>query len=369
VSGACAACLRRSYLVAHLAPRIAGVLDRPGRRTAPLLALGDGELIAAVAGADAEAAFAHLERFDLAAARRGLAYAAVDAVCRHEDDYPERLGELADPPPVVFLAGSRERLAALTEGPAVALVGTRQPSAYGREVAYALGRGLGAAGVAVVSGLALGIDAVGHRGCLDAGGKAVAVLANGPDIAYPRRHRRLWEELRSRGLVMAELPPGRRALRWSFPARNRIMAGLAEMTVVVEAGEPSGSLITAAFAGDLGRPVGAVPGRVTARMAAGSNGLLRDGARLVTGPEDVLDELYGVGAARAPGPPSAGAPLDAGLRDVLAAVESGAQAEGLARAAGVSPREARAALARLEAAGYLVRDGLGRYERTTLREP
>ena len=177
----------------------------------------------------------------------------------------------------------------------MAIVGTRNPSPYGREVAHSLGRGLGAAGVPVVSGLALGIDATAHRGCLAGGGLPVAVLACGPDVAYPRRHRALHRDVCARGAVLSELPPGVQPFRWSFPARNRIMAGLARMTVVVEAADPSGSLITSDFARDLGRSVAAVPGHVTARMARGTNGLLRDGAVPVTGPADVLDELFGAG--------------------------------------------------------------------------
>ena len=184
----------------------------------------------------------------------------------------------------------------------MAVVGSRRPSPYGLEMARSLGRGLAAAGIVVVSGLALGIDAAAHRGCLEVAGVPVAVLAGGPDLPYPRSHRRLYAEVVATGLVLSEMPPGQRAFRWSFPARNRLMAGIAGMTVVVEAAEPSGSLITAEFAQDLGRVVGAVPGRVTARMAAGSNALLRDGAAVVRSPEDVLDDLLGAGAAsrRAP---------------------------------------------------------------------
>ena len=171
----------------------------------------------------------------------------------------------------------------------------------------------------VVSGLALGIDATAHRGCLDGGGAAFAVLACGPDVAYPRRHRRLHERIRENGLVLSELPPGTPPFRWSFPARNRIMAALSRLTVVVEAADPSGSLITADFARDLGRSVAAVPGRVTSKVARGTNGLLKDGAVPITSTEDVLDELFGVGARHPPAPShSVREPEDPGLRHVLA---------------------------------------------------
>ena len=128
----------------------------------------------------------------------------------------------------------------------------------------------------------------------------MAVLACGPDVVYPRRHRGLHERVRESGLVLSELPPGTEPYRWSFPARNRIMAGLAGLTLVVEAADPSGSLITADFAKDLGRCVAAVPGRVTSSVAQGTNSLLREGAAAITGTDDVLDELFGVGVRRAP---------------------------------------------------------------------
>ena len=180
--------------------------------------------------------------------------------------------------------------------------GRRAPAARARTAPRSLtpsGRGLGAAGVPVISGLALGIDGTAHRGCLDGGGVPVAVVASGPDVVYPRRHRSLHERVRAAGLVLSELPPGTEPYRWSFPARNRIMAGLARMTLVVEAADPSGSLITAEFAKDLGRCVAAVPGRITSSVARGTNNLLKDGATPISGTEDVLDELFGVGVRRA----------------------------------------------------------------------
>ena len=273
--------------------------------------------------------------------------------------------ELGDPPSVLFALGRLEALEALREEPAVAIVGTRNPSPYGTEVAQSLGRGLGAAGVPVVSGLALGIDATAHRGCLAGRGLPVAVLACGPDVVYPRRHRRLHERVRETGLVLAELPPGTQPFRWSFPARNRIMAGLARMTVVVEAADPSGSLITTDFARDLGRSVAAVPGRVTSSVARGTNGLLRDGAVPITGAEDVLDELFGAGVRRVPSPETAPcAPGDPRLARVLEAAERLGSVAAIAEAASLSSAETRAALGRLEAEGYLVRRDLGGWERT-----
>ena len=392
---ACDGCLRRGYLIGRLAGAIAGPLDHRRRRRAPgLLALEEDKLIAAVAGDAADEVQAFLEAFDPMAARERLDVLSLGAVCRHAAGYPQPLLELDDPPAVLFTAGASGGLTPLAAEPAaVALVGTRNPSPYGLEMAYELGRGLGAAGVTVVSGLALGIDAAAHRGCIDAGGPAVAVLAGGPDVPYPLTNRRLYGRIRAGGTVISELPPGQRAYRWAFPARNRIMAGLAAVTVVVEAANPSGSLITSVFAADLGRTVGAVPGRVTSRFSAGSNKLLADGARVVTCAQDLLDELYGVGSPgprgavpqgpRGTGEPPAGADpgpaspphpvpeghspasaLDPVRERVLDAVEAGLGIDGVCAHSGLPAKEARALLARLEASGHLRRDGLGGYRRS-----
>jgi DNA processing protein len=372
---ACHACLRRAHLLAHLAARIAALLDRPTRRPRGLLALTDERLIAAVVGSDDADARRAVEEFDSDAAREDLARRHCFAVCRHAQLYPRGLSELVDPPAVLFGVGELEALARLCSEPVVTLVGTRHPSPYGLDLARQLGRGLGAAGIPVVSGLALGIDAAAHEGSLEGRGQPVAVLAGGPDIPYPRRNLDLYRRIARVGAAVAELPPGKQPFRWSFPARNRIMAGFAAMTIVIEAADPSGSLITAEFARDLGRGVGAVPGRVTAKMSAGTNGLIRDGAAMVTSAEDVLDELYGVGIRpdeeseeRRPArrkrkrvPPRQ--PDDELLKVVLGAVEAGHGVDGVARSAGIGAAAARAALGRLEADGYIIRSGLGSYER------
>jgi DNA processing protein len=167
-----------------------------------------------------------------------------------------------------------------------------------------------------------------------------------------------------RGLVLSELPPGTDPYRWSFPARNRIMAGLARLTLVVEAADPSGSLITADFAKDLGRCVAAVPGRVTSSVAQGTNSLLKEGAAAITGTDDVLDELFGVGVRHAPEVRTASAaPDDPLLRAVLDAADSCTSVEAIARATGRSAAQTRASLGRLEAEGFLVRRDLGGWER------
>jgi len=193
------------------------------------------------------------------------------------------------------------------------------------------------------------------------------VLACGPDVVYPSRHRALYRNLRRSGVVLSEMPPGTRALRWGFPARNRIMAALGAITVVVEAGDPSGSLITAHFAADLGRSVGAVPGRVTVSVAEGSNRLLRDGAVLIRGPEDVLDEIFGVGNRPLTAVGSESERVIEGLpsnvRKVLARVELGESVSAIASASGLSVAEVRAAIGQLEHEGLIVPGALGWWER------
>ena len=365
-AAACERCLRSSYLVRQLAPRIAAILDSPRRRARGVLALEDEELIAAVAGPRRAEAHDFLARFDPAARRAELVAAGVGAVCRHADGYPAGLRDLADPPPVLYWTGQAEAMARLEGDAVVTLVGARRASPYGLEVARELGRGLGVAGVTVVSGLALGIDAAAHRGTLAGGGVPVAVLARGVDRAYPRTHRALFEEVRRRGAVVAELPPGQEPFRWSFPARNRIMAALASLTVIVEAGEPSGSLITAEFAADTGRAVGAVPGRVTSRQAAGTNRLLRDGADVIRSAEDVLDLVYGAGR-RPEAATLEPSKLEPALRRVLDHVEGGGGLDAMAIATGLAPGELRAALGRLELLGLVARHPLGGYERRAAR--
>lgn len=374
---ACDGCLRRGALVGRLAPRIAGLLGGRARRPPRLLDLSEEELIAALARDRADELRRWLERFDASQTREELERARLECVCRHSPSYPGGLLDLPDPPAALYVTGGVERLTALSRGPVVTIVGARAATPYALQVAGSLGRGLGAAGVTVVSGLALGIDAAAHREALGASDRAIAVLASGVDVPYPRSHLNLYRELRARAVVVAELPPGTRPMRWSFPARNRIMAALGQVVVVVEAAEGSGSLITAAFAADIGREVAAVPGRVTTSRAAGSNRLLRDGARLIRSAADVLDELFGVGAldqlqldsgsprerGRAASDAGSGPDLDPQARRVLEAVEAGRRVDAIGREAGLPPGEVRAALGRLELLGLVARDGLGLYER------
>jgi DNA processing protein len=362
VSGACDSCLRRGYLIGLLSGRIAGLLGRPG---APLelLALDDASLATAVGGKGKQEALAFLGRFEPRRARADLRHAGVAAVCQHHESYPSALQDLSDQPAVLFCRGRVELLAAVEAEPAVTVVGTRDATPDAIEVAHGLGRGLGAAGITTISGMALGVDGAAHRGALGARGATIAVLAGGPDVVYPRRHGDLHRQIVENGLVVAELPPGQRPYRWSFPARNRLMAALARMTVVVEAGEASGTLITADFAQDLGRTLGAVPGRVSTRAAAGSNRLLREGAAVVRDASDVLDELFGIGTGATVPMPRAEPDVDPVDRRLLDAVESRLDIDGIATFSGLPVNETRAALARLETGGLIRRDGLFGWER------
>ena len=280
-----------------------------------------------------------------------------DAACVHSELFPARLRDLPQPPAVLY--ATRLALVARIDEPIAVVIGSRRPSEYGRTVAYAIGRGLGAAGVPVVSGLALGIDAIAHRGCLDEGGCAIAVLANGVDVAYPRTNRALYERIREHGSIVSEMPPGSRPTRWLFPARNRIMAALGSVTVVVEAASRSGTLITADCAADLGRDVAAVPGQVTTSAAVGTNALIRSGAALVAGAQDVLDLLYGAGAREVPTPRRPG--LEPCEQRVLELVSRGAGLDELGRETGLEASAVRRALARLESGGLLRRAPSGAY--------
>jgi DNA processing protein len=342
-----------------LGPRIADLSKPRKKHLRMLLALPEEELIFAVAGDRAEEVHARLELFDpsdmTARAQRGR----LTAVCRHDPSYPERLAQLPDAPNPLFIRGSAQLLHEVATTPSVAIVGARRASSYGLEVAHELGRGLGVAGVPVVSGLALGIDGASHRGTIAGAGRPLAVLASGADVPYPSSHRALYAEVARTGAVISELPPGTEARRWAFPARNRIMAALVEMVVIVEAKMESGTLITAEFAGDLHCQLGAVPGRVNAAGAALPNKLIADGAKPVLGVQDILDALYGVGARAAP--PPVRVSLDAVGRAVLDAVEAG---ESPLEARQIHIKDIRAALGRLEVLGLVRRDGLGGYERT-----
>jgi DNA processing protein len=303
--------------------------------------------------------------------RRAVERAGARPITLVDADYPDRLRHLALPPPVLYLRGE------LPPGPAVAIVGSRNADPYGREAASLFARALAAAGVAVVSGFARGIDAAAHRGALAGGGPTVAVLGCGVDVVYPKAHRELAAEVAAGGALLSELPCGSQPRPWNFPVRNRIIAALADGTLVVQAAARSGSLITARHALELGREVFALPGRIFDERSLGPNALLRDGALLVQHPKDVLEALpaharaglatgAGVGATADDEGDAEPLPTLPGLAGrLLAALPPGRQLspEELADETGAAVDRVLGGLLELELAGWVRRDPGPRYGR------
>jgi DNA processing protein len=354
-TAACDRCVARAWLLG----RLAGHLEHARGQIHAVLALSNEDLIAAGGGSRRDALADELERLDLDAARRRSRDAGVAAVCRCDPAYPVRLRALDAPPAVLHVAGGVERFVKLVAQDPVAIVGARAASPYGTAVARSLGHGLGGAGLTVLSGMAHGIDSAAHAGALDAGAPTIAILPGPPNRVYPAGGRALHRRLTATGAAVSELPPGCAVWRWMFPARNRIIAALAAMTIVVEAGERSGALLTAGFAAALGRRVGAVPGQITMRQAAGPNHLLATGATVVRGAQDVLDAVFGAGARTAK---VAERPQLAGeLTRLLGAIAAGQDTAAALVRAGLAPEQGLAALASLELAGYVRRGAGGRY--------
>jgi len=231
--------------------------------------------------AASERAMLALERADSIGAR---------TVVSGDPEYPDRLLDLPDPPPVLFSIGE----SCMLDAPCVAIVGTRRATSYGERMTFEIADALARAGVSVISGMARGIDGIAHRAALAAGGGTIAVLGTGVDVAYQNAHRALHAEIARRGLLLSEELPGDRATGGSFPKRNRIIAALARATIVEEAPHRSGALITATHALDLNRDVAAVPGPIDVPQSAGSNALLHDGAIMIA---EIADALALVGAS------------------------------------------------------------------------
>ncbi|GAA2041976.1 DNA-processing protein DprA [Catenulispora yoronensis] len=302
---------------------------------------------------------------DLAAARKIGARYVIPA----DPDWPSALADLGDSVPLgLWLLGDADLAAASTRG--VSIVGARIATGYGTHVASEMAAGLADRGWAVISGAARGIDGAAHRGALAAHGTTVAVLACGIDLVYPRGHEALIGAIAADGLVVSELPPGTNVSRFRFLDRNRVIAALGRGTVVVEAASRSGSLVTARLADELGRPVLAMPGPVTSEASEGTHQLIRDGALLVTRAAEVVEHLGELGVDLAEQgswdrsssrrPRDALSPVDARVldalppegRDALDTVEA-------ALAAGLEPRVVHAALGRLSASGWALRDEKG----------
>jgi DNA processing protein len=224
---------------------------------------------------------------DLERALAELEQNGIQTLCWEDEDYPRRLREIDHPPPLLYLRG------ALTESDdwAVAIVGTRRATAYGKDATHELASVLASAGVTIVSGFARGIDAAAHVAALEAGGRTIAVLGSGLDKLYPPEHAALAERVRAHGAVVTDYAPGTPPEASNFPPRNRIISGLSLGVIVVEAGEGSGALITTQFAVEQGREVFAVPGNIFNRGSRGPNTLIQQGAKVVLTAEDVLEEL------------------------------------------------------------------------------
>ena len=307
------------------------------------------------AGSDNDRSF--LTNTDVIAIRSGLDRAGARLAAPGDPDYCPAFLRLADPPIAVFVRGR-----VLDHGDdRVAVVGSRRPTNTGIEVALDLGRGLALAGVVTVSGGAVGIDAAAHRGALDAGGVTVAVLGSGIDVAHPARNRDLFQRIEASGTLVSEYPPGTPAEPFRFPARNRLIAALSRGVVVVEGAAKSGTRITAEHAVDLGLDVFAVPGPVTSPLAETPLGLIRDGATMIRGTADLLEDLRLEGAASGERALPRGLSADEGK--VLASLATSMLPSAVAAATGIPVADTLTVLIALEIRG-LVRGVGGRFERT-----
>ena len=262
-----------------------------------------------------------------------------------DSEYPELLREIYDPPLVLYVRGELKK----EDHHAIAMVGTRQSTLYGRQTAERLARQLAASGITVVSGGARGIDSASHEGALQSGGRTIAVLGTGMDIVYPAENIKLYQRIAEQGAVLTQFPFGRRGDKQSFPIRNRIVAGMTQGTVVVEANRSSGALITANFAAEYGRTVFAVPGRIDSPRSAGCHGLIKDGAQLCESAEDVLAEFanHNYSFNEQPGLPlPALTPAEQSIYNVLTHEEM--QQDAIIRRSELPPAQVSVALLQLE---------------------
>lgn len=290
---------RLAFIALALTPglggrRLAALLSRFGSAAAALAAARSS-----VVPADRfeESALDLLSQASLRAAEELLVRTAakgITIVTPADDGFPARLRSIPDPPAMLFLRG---RLG-LVEGPAVAIIGSRDHTGYGRDVAHLLSVAAAKAGICVVSGMARGLDAVAHEAALEVGGATIGVLGNGIGVVYPAANRALYQEVESHGLLLTEHPPGEKPTAGAFPRRNRLISGLADVLVVVEAAKGSGTMLTVAAALEQGREVMSVPGPITSPTSAGTNQLLRDGADPVLHPDDLLAKFAVVTSAR-----------------------------------------------------------------------
>jgi DNA processing protein len=356
-------CLRRSWLLAELS----GPLEYCARdrgRLLELMELADDELLAAVAGRRTSELMLSYQRFD---ARASPSRRDVQTICSHHD-YPAALNGPAAPH-MLHLAGGAGRLSRLTAQPVVAIVGARTASDYGWEMARSLARGLAASGLTVTASLSDGIAIAAHAGALDAGGASIAVMGGGLDVACPARRRTLYERVKRHGCAVSELPPDCHGRRWGQLASERILVELGVLMVVVEAEYTPEDLAAARIAVARGRPVAAIPGRVTSPLSRGTHALLLEGASLVRGPQDVLELLYRIEASRPDLPKKLTLATEAqpplglapNLKAMLERVGAGFDTPDRLTRAGVNSAQALLALSELELMGLLARGDGGRY--------
>ena len=288
-----------------------------------------------------------------------------------DGDYPCLLAEIPGPPPLLHYAGTIARAELSGQRPAVAIVGTRAPSEYGRRWARRLAATLARNGFTIVSGMAAGIDGEAHQAALDAGGRTIAVLGSGVDTIYPPQHECLYRDIQTQGLIVSEYAAGTPPSRTSFPARNRIIAGLARATAIIEAPARSGALITARYANEFGRDVCVLPGSLDEGRSAGSLGLLSQGAQAILGEEHLLELLGTMPQLDLPFPPAPSTPpapplppLEPFLAKVLQAIApTETPFEGIVTRAGGSAGDVSAAIVQLELLGAIVRLPGARYQR------
>ena len=352
----------RKLLAAFGSPE--GVLAAPARRRAEVV----GAAAAALLDAPPPELDALLARTD--AWLRKVGGRAI--VTLGDDAYPPLLLETADPPLLLYAHGRTELLRAS----GLAVVGSRNPTPQGRDNARAFARHFSQAGITVVSGLALGVDGAAHEGALEATGSTIAVVGTGLDRVYPRQHRELAHRIAEAGLLVSEYPLGTPPIDTHFPIRNRIIAGLTRGTLVVEAALQSGSLITARLALEAGRDVFAIPGSIHAPQSRGVHALIKQGAKLVDGAEDVLEELRGSAAtprsdrparseAVSGGPAATGTAEPARENPLLAALGyDPVTLDELVERTGMGPAELGARLLDLELQGHVARLPGQRFQRT-----
>lgn len=362
MSGVCPACARRTWLLTKLSVRLEFQARDPARFWS-VLELGDLELIDAIGGrrrADLHAAYTAWEPGPAQRDVQAQDDPHVERICRHHPSYPRALREDPLAPHALDVGGGLKRLADMLDERVVAIVGTRRASDYGMETARELARGLGACGLVVASGLAEGIPTAVHAGALQTHGATLTVMADGVKRCSPAGCAPLYRRMLESGCSISETRDNQRARNWWQLARARVLALLAELVIVVEAAEHPWELACAHVAWLRGRHVAAVPGRVSSCASRGTNALLMSGARLVRGPQDALDVLYGVGAREA-GDSTSKPALETRLAKVLERVGRGEDTMAKLVRGGRESDEIALALAELELRGMLLRGDGGRY--------